>query len=57
MTLIARGEQSLGTRVLLSVARIFDPQLEGARAINMIHDERTEEVIAILDRMDADAYL
>ncbi|MCY4342880.1 MAG: hypothetical protein OXE83_04825 [Gammaproteobacteria bacterium] len=33
------------------------PQLEGARAINLIHDERTEEVIAILDRMDADAYL
>ena len=33
------------------------PQLEGARAIDLIHDERTEEVIAILDRLDADAYL
>ena len=31
--------------------------LEGARAIDLIHDERTEEVIAILDRLDADAYL
>ena len=33
------------------------PQLEGARAIDLVHDERTEEVIAILDRLDADAYL
>lgn len=33
------------------------PQLEGKRAIDVIHDQRTEEVIAILDRLDADAYL
>ena len=33
------------------------PQLEGRRAIDLIHDERTEDVIAILDRLDADAYL
>lgn len=33
------------------------PQLDGARAIDLIHSERTEEVIAILDRLDADAYL
>lgn len=33
------------------------PQLDGARAIDLIHDERTEEVIALLDRLDADAYL
>ena len=33
------------------------PQLEGQRAIDLIHDERTEEVLAILDRLDADAYL
>ena len=33
------------------------PQLEGRRAIELIHDERTEDVIAILDRLDADAYL
>ena len=33
------------------------PQLEGERAIDLIHDQRTEEVIAILDRLDADAYL
>ena len=33
------------------------PQLEGRRAIDLIHDERTEEVIAILDRLDADAYV
>ena len=33
------------------------PQLEGKRAMDVIHDERTEEVIAILDRLDADAYL
>ena len=33
------------------------PQLEGRRAIDFIHDERTEDVIAILDRLDADAYL
>ena len=33
------------------------PQLEGRRAIDLIHDERTADVIAILDRLDADAYL
>ncbi|MCY4468618.1 MAG: DUF2384 domain-containing protein [Thiotrichales bacterium] len=33
------------------------PQLEGRRAIDLIHDDRTEDVIAILDRLDADAYL
>ena len=33
------------------------PQLEGKRAIDLVHGERTEEVIAILDRLDADAYL
>jgi uncharacterized protein (DUF2384 family) len=33
------------------------PQLQGQRAIDLIHDERTEEVLAILDRLDSDAYL
>ena len=32
------------------------PQLECERAIDLIHDERTENVLAILDRLDADAY-
>ena len=33
------------------------PQLDGERAIDVIRDGRTEEVIAILDRLDADAYI
>ena len=33
------------------------PQLEGQRAIDLVFDGRTEEVIAILDRLDDDAYL
>ncbi len=33
------------------------PQLEGQRAIDLIRDERTEDVIAILDRLEADAYI
>ena len=33
------------------------PQLDGKRAIDLVHDQQTEEVIAILDRMDADAYI
>jgi transcriptional regulator with XRE-family HTH domain len=33
------------------------PQLDGARAIDRIHDERADEVLAILDRLDADVYL
>ena len=33
------------------------PQLDGARAIDLIHDDRTKDVLAILDRLDADAYL
>ena len=33
------------------------PQLDGARAIDAIREDRSEEVLAILDRLDADAYL
>jgi len=33
------------------------PQLGGTRAIDLIHDGRSEEVIAVIDRLDADAYL
>lgn len=33
------------------------PQLDGQRAIDLIHDEKTEGVIAVLDRLDADAYI
>ena len=33
------------------------PQLSGLRAIDLIRDERNEDVISILDRLDADAYL
>lgn len=33
------------------------PQLDGARAIDLIHDDRSEEVLGVLDRLDADAYL
>ena len=33
------------------------PQLEGARAIDLIHEGRSEEVLKILDRLDADVYL
>ena len=33
------------------------PQLDGARAIDLITDRRSEEVLAILDRLDAGAYL
>ncbi|MGL5840002.1 MAG: antitoxin Xre/MbcA/ParS toxin-binding domain-containing protein [Sphingorhabdus sp.] len=33
------------------------PQLEGRRAIDAIVEDKAEEVIAILDRMDAEAYL
>lgn len=33
------------------------PQLDGQRAIDLVHDDRAEEVIAVIDRLDADAYL
>ena len=33
------------------------PQLDGRRAVDLIQDDRTEEVIAILDRLEADVYL
>ena len=33
------------------------PQLDGERAIDVISDQRTEEVIAILDRLGADVYI
>lgn len=33
------------------------PQLEGRRAIDMINEDKTENVLAILDRLDADAYV
>jgi uncharacterized protein (DUF2384 family) len=33
------------------------PQLEGQRAIDLITDGQSEAVIAILDRLDSEAYL
>lgn len=33
------------------------PQLDGERAIDLIHQDRSEEVLTILDRLDADAYI
>ena len=33
------------------------PQLDGRRAIDSIVEDRTAEVIAILDRLDAEAFL
>ena len=33
------------------------PQLNGGRAIDLIHEDRSEEVLNILDRLDADVYL
>ncbi len=33
------------------------PQLDGKRAIDVIHEDQSELVINILDRLDADAYL
>lgn len=33
------------------------PQLNGERAIDLIHDDRTQEVLAVLDRLDSGAYL
>ena len=33
------------------------PQLDGQRAIDLVHEDRAEEVIAILDRLDSDSYL
>lgn len=33
------------------------PQLDGERAIDLIHDGRTVDVLRVLDRLDADVYL
>lgn len=33
------------------------PQLEGERAIDLINQNRSEEVLRILDRLDAEVYL
>lgn len=33
------------------------PQLEGMRAIDLIHDEKAVEVLEIIGRLDGDAYL
>lgn len=33
------------------------PQLDGERAIDLIHNDRSEEVLHVLDRLDADVYL
>ena len=33
------------------------PQLDGQRAIDLIHQGRSEEVLQILKRLDAEAYL
>ena len=33
------------------------PQLNGERAIDLIHQDRTVEILKILDRLDAEAFL
>lgn len=33
------------------------PQLDGERAIDLIHAERTDEVLRVIDRLDTGAYL
>ena len=33
------------------------PQLEGQRAIDIIHGGRVEDIFRVLDRLDADGYL
>lgn len=33
------------------------PQLEGERAIDLINQNRSEDVLRVLDRLDAEAYL
>ena len=33
------------------------PQFDGKRAVDLIRNERSEEVLATVDRLDADAYL
>ena len=33
------------------------PQLDGQRAIDLIHEDRAEEVLKVLDRLEADVYL
>jgi hypothetical protein len=33
------------------------PQLDGARAIDLINQNRSEDVLRVLDRLDADVYL
>ena len=33
------------------------PQLEGRRAIDLIHDGKVVEIFRVLDRLDADGYL
>lgn len=33
------------------------PQLDGARAIDLINQHRSEEVLRVLDRLDAEVYL
>lgn len=33
------------------------PQLDGRRAVDLVRDGQTEDVIATLDRLDADAFL
>lgn len=33
------------------------PQLDGQRAMDLIHEDRTKEVLAILERLESGAYL
>lgn len=33
------------------------PQLNGERAIDLIHDNRTVEILAVIDRLENDVYL
>lgn len=55
--LVGRLQEYYNTDEIRTWLYARHPQLNGERAIDLIHDDRTKEVLTVLDRLDSAAYL
>jgi transcriptional regulator with XRE-family HTH domain len=54
---VGRLQEYYSTEDIRSWLYARHPQLGGERAIDLIHDDRTKEVLAVLERLESGAYL
>ncbi len=54
---VMRLSEYYGAEEIRAWLYAMHPQLDGRRAIDLIYEDRSEEILNVLDRLDADVYL